>query len=485
MKTPNSVSPFVPWNVQAFLEACEAILSASEKQWQMQQSEVASMRSSNPPSWWHAYVAAVVPEYQRDKLDEFLKSYGRTAKPGRHGLHDLLDATIGELQRISLRFRTLEQNPEARGWQWDPNHGIAHVHDRICHHVETHGRRLEYRRKISNYCDWRMATAVAEIVGFDISQSAQSSLATRFKSRPATLEEISRLVGLERSLGGITPHPEYAAAPSAFFRFHDRITIIQAEHVGADHGPRTHDPVVDDDKWWPASRLYGVEIEGFFFVRDELSVQMKAVMDALAASDLPGWTVVEDGSINDALEGDQLVKGLEVVSPPLMGEAGLSEIRRALAILSCWGFRCNSTCGLHVHVEAIDACHDPALLTRLFENYLAARKEIMGVVHKSRSENPYCQVPAKPSAAARSCEEVLESVNPIAEHNPRGKYYELHGRISWLKHNTIEWRMHHGTTNAEDMCSWVRMAVSFVQASFAGSTCPQVRLRPRTSEGSN
>ena len=59
----------------------------------------------------------------------------------------------------------------------------------------------------------------------------------------------------------------------------------------------------------------------------------------------PHWKLVTDGSLN----GNDT---FELVSPILVGEAGLQELEKGCWVLDLCDVKVNGSCGLHVHIDA-------------------------------------------------------------------------------------------------------------------------------------
>ena len=60
----------------------------------------------------------------------------------------------------------------------------------------------------------------------------------------------------------------------------------------------------------------------------------------------PHWKLVTDSSLN----GNDT---FELVSPILVGEAGLRELEKVCWVLDLCDVKVNESCGLHVHIDAV------------------------------------------------------------------------------------------------------------------------------------
>lgn len=111
-----------------------------------------------------------------------------------------------------------------------------------------------------------------------------------------------------------------------------------------------------------ANRKFGIEIEAFGVDKHQLA-------DALNQANIPcfvesynhltksHWKIVTDGSIRTDGSGN----AFELVSPPLITDSDLRQVQRVFDILKEKGAKVNSSCGLHVHVDARDIMDLPFL----------------------------------------------------------------------------------------------------------------------------
>lgn len=200
-------------------------------------------------------------------------------------------------------------------------------------------------------------------------------------------------------------------------------------------------------------RKFGIEME-------IAGVSKKTVIKALRAVNInvqaegynhatrSHWKIVPDSSVHD---------GFEVVSPILVGEAGIAEAEIVARALDDAGASVNSTCGLHVHFDAGDLAvrHIKTILRR----YNKHEKEIDAFMPKSRrgNENRYCL-----SLAPVICERLENAfcIRDIVRCQPN-RYFKINLH-SLERHNTIEFRQHSGTVNAAKIANWVRFLAQFI-----------------------
>lgn len=131
-----------------------------------------------------------------------------------------------------------------------------------------------------------------------------------------------------------------------------------------------------------------------------------------------------DGSIRE--EGNTL--GMEFAI--LFNINKPEKLKRLCDALEKLGANVNSSCGLHVHLDARDGAGLP-MSTRL-KNALPL---LTLMVPKSRLTNQYC----------------------VADMSRRGHRYAKINRESLRKYQTIEVRLHSGTTNFEKIYNWARI----------------------------
>jgi len=119
-------------------------------------------------------------------------------------------------------------------------------------------------------------------------------------------------------------------------------------------------------------------------------------------------------------------------------ESRLEEIvRRACEVLTDLDAKTNESCGLHVHLD----CRNRSQVT-LFYNMVKCQDLLFKLVDPSRTGNKFC----------------LKQRSPIWEKANTGHYAAIN-KGSYLKHKTIEIRMHHGTTNYNEIILWVKLLI--------------------------
>ena len=174
----------------------------------------------------------------------------------------------------------------------------------------------------------------------------------------------------------------------------------------------------------------------------------------------PHWKIVSDGSVS---------RGWELVSPVLSGIEGLNEVRKVVNALVQAGATVDTSCGLHVHVDANDLTG--ASVVNVVRRYSRHEGSIDKVVPHHRRNNQYAGTVAH---VVTTVENYLRS-NPTATARAicdltRGeRYYKLNVN-AFLKHGTVEFRQHSGSIDATKITNWIMFCVTFVEDSIVTVT---------------
>jgi hypothetical protein len=230
-------------------------------------------------------------------------------------------------------------------------------------------------------------------------------------------------------------------------------------------------------------RYVGVEIEC-----GVVNLHGGAVLAALEAWDAQG---VSDGSI-------RLGNGVEVVSAPARGTDLEAQIRDLCAGLKRQGARVDQSCGLHVHVDARGASY--ADLCRLARVFAKVESGLFNMIAPSRRKNRrYCA----PWGAtfdragvflAESMEDktrtldcaIYGSESAAVSAKREGKYHGSRYRSlnlhSFHVHGTVEFRMHHGTVDAEKVLNWAAVCSAIVDFAFRENDATVAGLRGTPAE---
>lgn len=163
------------------------------------------------------------------------------------------------------------------------------------------------------------------------------------------------------------------------------------------------------------------------------------------------YKIVSDGSI----QGND---GQEVVSPILKGKDGLNSLKNVCDSLNAVGAKVNRSTGLHVHFDASKI--SDAHFVNIFKNYQKLESVIDSFMPNSRraNNNGYCA--SLIGLNYNRC----ETKSDVISLN-RTRYRKVNAE-SYLRHKTIEFRQHSGTTEYEKMANWINFLRKLIQYSF-------------------
>ena len=237
-------------------------------------------------------------------------------------------------------------------------------------------------------------------------------------------------------------------------------------------------------------RRFGVELEfiaRYGVTRDRVAEKLcQAGVPTYAASYsdhrvVPGkWKIKPDGSLRGG-------NGMELVSPPISGEEGYQAVIKASAILldSEVDAKINTSCGLHVHVDAGEL--DLASLKRLAVIYIENEKVIDSFLPPSRrgETNVYAKslrnADVSKLKAARSADEIASAMLP-REFGHMRRYVKLNFMPT---HGTVEFRHHSGTTDAIKINQWVKICQQMIDVAIKEKEVPIAASPSRPSRMSS
>jgi hypothetical protein len=179
-----------------------------------------------------------------------------------------------------------------------------------------------------------------------------------------------------------------------------------------------------------------------------------------------------DGSIRD------YGKTCEVSTPPARGDVFVEMMTEVCETLRTMGARANKSCGLHVHVNVKDLTG--LQLLGLIRLYAKVEQGLYSVVAPSRYRADYC----KPWGSDFEFAKVLDLKATVAERSDRldSLLYGTLGeakkiKANKVKHNvryhglnlnsiilygTLEFRLHHGTTNLQKILNWTAVCQALI-----------------------
>ena len=189
------------------------------------------------------------------------------------------------------------------------------------------------------------------------------------------------------------------------------------------------------------SKQVGVEIE---FLSN---APRHNIMKALIKADLADKVCLKsDGSLHETgcpkLDGDDEEEFCECSSSRMFELTLVAKntevkelVSKVCTILAEHGAYVNTSCGMHVHLDARGTVD---LKNRMFKNLVGHLPLLQSIVPKSRRNNYFCRINISDSIADY--------------HNNR--YFAINP-LSLKKHKTIEVRLHSGTVDATKVNNWI------------------------------
>ena len=228
--------------------------------------------------------------------------------------------------------------------------------------------------------------------------------------------------------------------------------------------------------WVPSIETFGVEIEVISKgTRERIANEISHYGFAAqsrdnAAPDHPydRWYVKRDTTISH----EAGYTPAELVSPILDESTIDANIEVACEVLEHTESKVNESCGLHIHLS--DKWLGLEEKKRIAWNYIKNEEtiDLLILPNRRESKNMTCQgwknkdkdpwehtKDYQDDIAKAQDTEVLRAIV-----NPKGRYYKLN--LAPHEKQTIEFRQHHGTVEAEDILMWKKFVTAFVQYSI-------------------
>jgi hypothetical protein len=190
------------------------------------------------------------------------------------------------------------------------------------------------------------------------------------------------------------------------------------------------------------------------------------------------WKVVRDFSLERYNPN-----GREFVSPPLLGEVGMDNMRKVARALTIMGCDSNHlAAGLHVHVGVTRYSNIEVFknILRIFSKWDAAIDSFMAESRRNGGRNNgWCrQVTGVDSLAferATNLDQLMDAVGQPHRADPRSPY--RYRKVNLLAHkqnqSTIEFRQHQGTCEPKKIEHWTRFVLRAV-AKAAATTAEEI-----------
>ena len=203
------------------------------------------------------------------------------------------------------------------------------------------------------------------------------------------------------------------------------------------------------------NRNFGIEIEAYNCTRERLARELNAAgirvqVEGYNHTDhADHWKLVTDSSLsgNDTFE---------LVSPILHGEQGIEELEKVCWVLDLCNAKVNDSCGLHVHMDAAE--FDLQTWKNLIITYKRLEKVIDNFMPQSRRDNRYCQ------ALTTISETTINRASHIGELRAAFDYDRYHkiNLEAYVRHRTVEFRQHGGSTNFTKMSAWIHFLAKMI-----------------------
>jgi hypothetical protein len=206
-------------------------------------------------------------------------------------------------------------------------------------------------------------------------------------------------------------------------------------------------------------RRFGVEIEFSGISRSDAEAALQAaginaVSESYNHTTRRHWKLVPDASVRAIGNGCG-----ELVSPPLRGEAGLTQLELAVTTLQNAGASVNVTTGIHIH-------HDMAGLTgaeiSAFVTLWAERQTaIDSLVSRSRrgDRNTYCQ--NLTDSELRAIQYDFQNYGRLRTNVSRFRKINV---MSYPKYGTVEIRQHQGSLDGVKLRHWILFGQALINA---------------------
>ena len=230
-------------------------------------------------------------------------------------------------------------------------------------------------------------------------------------------------------------------------------------------GPNAHSATAAPD--YTFNRKFGIEIEAYNCSRERLARELReagieVMVESYNHTTRPHWKLVTDGSLN----GNDT---FQLVSPILVGEAGLQELEKGCWVLDLCDVKVNGSCGLHVHIDAA------GFSMETWRNLALSYKHLEPVIDRfmpaSRRDNYYCK------GLGHVSDEMIRSAQTVDELKNRiGNRYHKVNLEAYSRHKTVEFRQHSGTISFTKIENWVCFLDRMITFASVGSLPAGIRL---------
>lgn len=251
-------------------------------------------------------------------------------------------------------------------------------------------------------------------------------------------------------------------------------------------------------------RTFGIEIEAHLpagksryelalFIRHEASIY--ACVEDYNHDTRHHWKLTTNSSL-----GWDRERNVEVVSPVLRGAAGVAEAGRVVKAMNDFGCTVSVKCGLHVHVGAADLPLEQ--MRALAINFVHCETAFDAIVPPSRRRDANHYVMSNRTAfgggydnesinraidaylEVQTIGDLIRVVSSVARLGQSyGTRYRKLNMEAYHRYQTVEFRQHSGTVDAEKVMNWIRLCVAFVERSKTSKPRKRPSTKPHNVAG--
>lgn len=206
----------------------------------------------------------------------------------------------------------------------------------------------------------------------------------------------------------------------------------------------------DEEKWENTldaaiKKLRAIDNVNLWWAEDELKFS--------GAPPACNFHLTTDASVTDA--------GLELQTRPfqLRDKKYINTFRSAVQWIKCTNGYINDTCGLHIHIGALD--FDLRNITNLVAFFLTWRLVLFSVISPGRLNNVNCRPIQRPFADyIVECTKLSDLELAWDRFTDRYTYLNLE---TWFEQRHYEIRMCHGLLNPQKMLNWANLQLHIAQ----------------------
>lgn len=159
-----------------------------------------------------------------------------------------------------------------------------------------------------------------------------------------------------------------------------------------------------------------------------------------------GLSTHSDGSLQGICNGANVKSTIEFAIGPMQGDYGLGQVSKIIKLIRDSGWRCNSSCGLHMHIDISDILAHPdsgLIIDNINSFFTYYQLNLFSITNPKRLYNRYC----RPNSKEIDMENRYQALN-IAETNQFG---------------TMEYRLFGGVTMHLRVTELVKILTSFTE----------------------